>query len=140
MNRYGAGTVIYLGCSVGSGEHLHRRELVQLSRNLLAHLEPEPLVRSETPPEVEVVVNRQGTRHVVHLLNHYGDMTQMFDRRYDVPRLARVTVWLNERRIGPVSRIVRVPQDRELAIERDANWVRLVADELAIQEIFVIEH
>ena len=140
VNRYGAGTVIYLGCSVGSGEHLHRRQLVQLSRNLLAHLEPEPLVRSETPPEVEVVVNRQGERHVVHLLNHYGDMTQMFDRRYDVPRLARVTVWLNERRIGPVSRIVRVPQDRELAIERDANWVRLVADELAIQEIFVIEH
>ena len=86
------------------------------------------------------MVNRQGERHVVHLLNHYGDMTQMFDRRYDVPRLARVTVWLNERRIGPVSRIVRVPEDRELAIERDDNWVRLVADELAIQEIFVIEH
>ena len=140
LNRHGGGTAIYLGCALGSGEHLHRRELVQLSRNLLACLEPEPLLRSETAPEVEVVVNRQGQRHVVHFLNHYGDMRQLFDRRYDVPRLAGVAVWINERRIGPVTRIVTVPDDRELTLERDGCWVRLAADELAIHEIFVIEH
>ena len=87
-----------------------------------------------------MAVNRQGERHVVHFLNHYGDMTQIFDRRYDVPRLAHVSLWINERRIGSVTRIVRVPGNRELTIERDGSWVRLTADELAIQEIFVVEH
>ena len=140
VNNYGKGKVIYIGCPLGKGEQLHRRELVQLSRNLLSYLEEEPLVRSETPPEVEVIVNKQNDRHIVHMFNHYGDMTQLYDRRYDVPKLANVSFWINEKRIGAVKKIVRVPDNQEMEIERDGSWVRLLAPELAIQEIFVLEH
>ena len=107
---------------------------------LISYLEEEPLVSSETPPEVEVIVNKQGERHIVHMLNHYGDMTHIYDRRYDVPKLANVSIWINEKRIGSIKKIIRVPDNEEMKIERDGSWVHLLAGELAIQEIFVIEH
>ena len=44
------------------------------------------------------------------------------------------------KRIGAVKKIVRVPDNQEMEIERDGSWVRLLAPELAIQEIFVLEH
>ena len=49
-------------------------------------------------------------------------------------------LWINENRIGPVRKIVRVPDNQEMEVERDGSWVHLATAELGIQEIFVLEH
>jgi len=100
----------------------------------------EPLLRSEAPSGVEVIVNRQGNRHIVHFVNRYPILTGLNDRPGNLPSLANVTVWINENRVGKVRRILRAPRDREIGLERNGSWVRLRAKELAIQESFILEH
>ena len=140
LNHFGNGKVIYIGCTLGKDEASHRRELSQLTLNLVSLLVEEPLLRAETPSGVEVVVNRQGERHIVHLLNYYVDMSNFYDKCDSMPKLANVSVWINENRIGPVKKIIRVPDNQEMKVERDGSWVHLVSAELGIQEIFVLEH
>ncbi len=140
LNRFGDGRVIYMGCSSVKDEAPHRRGLFQLIRNLISLMVDDPLLKSETPPGVEVIVNCQHDRHIVHLINHYLDMTSLYDRRDNVPKLGNVSVWINEKRIGSVKKIIRVPDKQEIEVERDGCWVHLVAPELVIQEIFVLKH
>ena len=147
-NRYGDGKAIYLGFPTGkfegskppSEENPHSRELIGLSKNLVSLLEEQPLLRSETPSGVEVVVNRQGDRHILHLINHYVENSSFHDKPNDLPKLSNVSVWVNEERIGPVKKIVQVPHNQEMKLERHGSWVHVEAQELGIQEIFVLEH
>lgn len=140
INRCGKGNAIYIACPVGTDDRRQRRMMARLAANVVNLLIDEPLIRSETASGVEVVVARQANRHLVHLLNHYVDESSRFDRGEDtVPVLADVTVWINERRIGPVRRVVRVPQGTELPIERDGSWVRVCAERLKVHELFCLE-
>ena len=142
INRVGHGRAMCMGFPLakkGDADGLQRHRLVQLTYNLIDHLIDDPLLRSEAPSQVEVVVNRQDHRHIVHLINKYTISSSVHDRPDAPPTLANVTVWVNENRIGPVGRIVRAPQNTEIKVDRDGPWLRLTANELAIQEIFVLE-
>jgi len=140
LNRYGKGKAIYVACPLGKkDDRRQQRMITRLAVNLVNFLVEEPLIRSEAPSGVEVVVTRQAGRHIVHLLNHYVDESSRYDRGEDtVPVLADVAVWINERRVGRVKRIVRIPEGDELPIERDGSWVRVCAERLAVHEMFCL--
>ena len=67
-------------------------------------------------------------------------MTYLYDKQDNVPSLANVSVWVNEKRIGRVKKIIRVPQNEEIKVERDGSWVHLIAPQLDIHEIFILVH
>ncbi|MDO9543040.1 MAG: alpha-L-fucosidase, partial [Kiritimatiellia bacterium] len=143
LNRVGKGKAVYIGCPVnkfGGIESPLSRELIQLGRNLVPLLIEEPLLRSESPSAVEVVVNRQGNRHIIHFLNHYVDMSSFYDRPHTVPRLSNVSVWINQNRIGPVKKVFQVPDMKEMELETNGVWVRVAPQELNIHEMFVLAH
>ncbi len=142
-NRVGNGSAVCMGYPIAEAdqpESRHRHRLVLMVENLIHLLIEEPLLRSEAPSGVEVIVNRQGNRHIVHFVNRYPILTGLNDRPGNLPSLANVTVWINENRVGKVRRILRAPRDREIGLERNGSWVRLRAKELAIQESFILEH
>jgi len=147
INRFGKGRAAYIACPLGTDDKRQRREIIRLAVNLLDMLDDEPLVRAQVPSGVEVVLARAlaGTSYVLHLLNHYVDESSRYDRDDStVPTLADMSVWLNERRIGPVRRVLRIlpgddPTPAEAPFERDGAWVRVRADRLAVHEMFVVE-
>jgi hypothetical protein len=148
LNTCGKGRAMYLACPLTAGElrrhkdgHDARPYPVQLAANLARFMIGEPLLEATTPAGVEVIVNVQGKRHIVHLLNHYVSACHHDNRRGRL-RLARVPVSVNELRTGQVRRAFRVGDDgeRELPVERRGNWAKVVVPELGVHEMVVLEH
>ena len=149
LNAYGQGRALYLACPLGTCEicrHRHKRDdlreyPVQLAANLARLMVGEPLLEGTTPAGVEVIVNRQGGRHVVHLLNQYV-AGQYDDNRRGPVRLARVPVSVNEHRLGRVSRALQVTEagEKELPLERRGQWAEVTIPEVGVHEMLVLEH
>ena len=146
LNRFGRGKAVYVGCPLrkfkrfesGREDSPNARELLQVGKNLAAFLIEDPLIRSEAPSAVEVVVNRQGNRYIVHFLNHYAGVSSLHDRAHAGPVLSDVGVWLNQSRIGRVKRIIPVPCGEETEVETDGNWVRVAVPQLGIHEMVMV--
>jgi len=148
VNQYGRGRALCLGCALTAGElRAHRyaeadvREYpTQLAANVARFLIAEPLMRGTTPAGVEVVVNRQRGRHVVHLLNHYV-AGRYCDSRPGLLRLADVTLSVNSGRLGPVSRATHVAGARAeaLPLRRDGQWLEVVLPSLGVHGLVLLE-
>jgi len=149
LNHFGQGRAMFLACPLGRGEiRSHRytwneaREYpIQFGSNLARFMIGQPLLKGTTPAGVEVVVNLQRNRHIVHLLNNYV-AGQYYDNRRGILKLADVPVAVNESRIGTVKRAVRVAdgKEKELPIHRESPWISIRVSELLVHEIIVLEH
>jgi hypothetical protein len=149
LNRYGKGLAIFIACPLTTGEIRNHRNNpgeareypTQLAANLVRALLKEPLLRGTTPPGVEVVVNLQTDRHVVHLLNNYIT-GQYFDNRESVLKLANVPVSINENRTGPIRRAFQVfgNEKVEIPILRDGKWAEVCIPELGVHTTVLLEH
>jgi hypothetical protein len=113
----------------------------QLAANLARFMVGEPLLRGTTPAGIEVVVNRQEGRHVVHLLNNYVS-GQYYDSRKSILKLADVPVAINERRSGEIKRAFRVSDGKkaEAPIRREGQWAEVRIPELGVHELIALEH
>lgn len=143
-NRYGTGRAMYIGCPLGTKEirgfKKRRAYPTQLAANLARFMIGKPLFRSATPPGVEVIVNSQEGRHIVHLLNNYLTPGQFYDNRHDVMKLADVPICINEERIGMVKRAFRLSGNEELPMKRDGEWLEVMVPRLTVHEMIVLEH
>jgi len=148
LSRYGRGRALYVGCPLTTAElrdHRHsgidaREYPTQLAANLARFMVGEPLLRGTTPAGVEIVVNRQASRYVIHLLNHYVG-GPYYDNRRGLLRLAHVRVSMNATRIGPVTRATEVSgsEARALPIRRDGQWLEVVLPDLPVHGLIVLE-
>ena len=141
LNRFGEGKAVYLPCALPEVHTPQHRRMGAMCAALVRALDPHPLLRSEAPSTVEVVATRQKEggrrRHVVHFLNH-----GLYEgARYDAtpPTLADVAIWLNEERVGPISKLTRLTDGRELDVHRDGTWVRVGAERLTAHEMIGVE-
>ena len=149
VNQYGKGVAMFVGCPLTTVEiRNHRNNAAdareyptQLAANLARFMVGEPLLRGTTPAGVEVVVNRQPGRHVVHLLNQYVT-GQYYDNRKSVLKLADVPVSINEGRIGKITRAFRLSGGRRvrLSIRRSGPWAEVRIAKLGVHELIVLEH
>ena len=147
INRFGKGRAVFFACGMEQAKHpdraamrnLHRRELVRLGTALSSYLIAEPLIKSAVPSAVEIVVNSQRDRHIVHFLNHCAEMSCFYDEPDRIPVLSNVSVWVNQNRIGKVEKILRIPENREVDIVTDGQWLGLSVEDLGIHEMFSLE-
>jgi hypothetical protein len=149
LNRFGRGQALFIACPLTTGEiKSHRynwndaREYpTQLAANIARLLIADPLLEANTPAGVEMVVNSQGSRHIVHLLNNYVT-GQYYDNRRGQLSLADIPVTINEKRIGPIARAYRVLGSgrEELAIRRHGIWAEVRVAKLGVHELVVLEH
>jgi hypothetical protein len=148
VNQYGKGRAMLLACALTTEqlrtrryhEHDIREYPTQLAANLARFMLREPLLRGTTPAGVEVVVNRQGERYVVHLLNHHLGGPYL-DNREGLLQLADVCVSVNADRVGPLSRAVEVAggERRPLATRRDGRWLEVTVPRLSVHGLIVWE-
>jgi alpha-L-fucosidase len=149
LNQYGKGGAMYIACPLTTVEiRNHRNNGVdareyptQLAANLARFMVGEPLLRGTTPAGVEVVVNSQDRRHVVHLLSHYIS-GQYYDNRKSILKLADVPLAVNERRSGEIKQAFRLKNGRleETPIRRDGQWAEVRIPELGVHELIVLKH
>jgi len=149
INHFGRGRAMYVACPLTTVEIRNHKDRwddcreypIQLADNLARFMINEPLLRGTTPAGVEVVVNRQGGRHIVHLLNNY--MYGLYkDSRRGLLKLADVPVSINEKRIGHIRKAYRAAGRNpvDLPIHRDAPWAEVRIPELSVHDLIVLEH
>ena len=90
---------------------------LQLAQNLAASLIEEPIIRSDVPAGVALVVNRKNGRYIVHMLNNLLDPILFSDSRRGLVVLSGLTFAINQKRTGPIHRVLlsdgRAPADKE---------------------------
>ena len=151
INHYGKGKAMYIGCPLCTTEICAHKDKdmwgdfreypIQLAANLARFMINEPLLRGTTPAGVEVIVNLQNGRHIVHLLNHYVGV-YFYDNRRGILKLADVPVAINERRIGQIRRAFHVLGHKKikLTIQRNEPWAEVRIPELKVHALIVLEH
>jgi alpha-L-fucosidase len=154
LNRIGRGQAIFVACSLGTHEIRRHQNILsdpetdlpqvhefalQLGYNLALRLVPEPILRSEVPAGVSIVVNEQDGRYIVHLLNNLLDPMLFSDNRTGLLKLASLKFGLNQRRTGSVRRAATV-SGQELQIQRNGKWAAVTVPELNVHEAVVFEH
>ena len=133
-HRYGRGHAIYVAPALG--EHIQARREIdpwpkQLVANLLDLLLPDPLLRTSAPAGVETLLNRQGDRYVVHLLNRYVESSALSARR-DAPAIAGIEVALNAARLGRIGSAAVAPTGEPLPVRREAGWATVAVPPVSI--------
>jgi hypothetical protein len=154
LNRSGKGLAMFVACSLGGTEVRQYQNVVsdpqqglpqvhewslQLGENLIRRLLSEPLLKSGAPAGVEIVINKQPGRHIVHLANNLLSPMLFSDNRAGRFALSNVSVALNEKRIGPVRRVVTI-DGNELRTERDGKWVQVTLPQLKVHEVLAWMH
>lgn len=154
LNHYGKGLAMFVACSLG-GTEIRRHQNVlsdpqsdipqvhewamQLAENLALRLVNEPLLKSEAPAGVEIVINRQPGRHVVHLLNNLLDPMLFSDNRPGRITLADISFAVNEQRIGVV-RQARAADGQELPLKHEGKWAKITLPRLGVHEVLALVH
>lgn len=147
VNRLGNGRAVYVACALSepfTALQPQQRLMARLCANVVRWLDTDPILRSEAPSGVEIVVGRgrsdRGVRHVVHFLNHYVSESSLYDNNAEAaPALSDVAVWVNERHVGDVTRIVRLSDGAEIPLRRSDGWIEVRLDRLRVHEIIVLE-
>jgi hypothetical protein len=135
VNHYGRGRSLYLALNLVTQGFvsLWPRMLV---RNALRWSVPEPSVSVSAPPFVEVVVNRQGSQHILHLLNYSAGAAD------STPALAPVqgiTVRANLARIGNLTRVSVAGSNDAVPVRLEGGWLYVEVPPLVTQLALILE-
>jgi|GEM_PF-1627892 len=155
LNHYGKGKVIYIGCNFGNGEIVSKEnaaDILGLNSDII-HAYPRQLADNivnrlldcgktlitNAPPGVEVVLNKQENRYIVHLLNNYNIPFLFYDTQRESIKLAKIWVKINERLTGTIREIKQVYSKNNIKFTRNGDYITWQVPELAIHEMFVLE-
>jgi len=157
LNHYGDGLAMFVACSLGTTEIRRHQNVIadpqlgapdtlpqvhawalQFAENLVLRLIDEPLLRCEVPAGVEVVVNQQQERHIVHLLNYLLAPMLFADDRPGRLILADISFAVNEKRIGRVRQAATF-DGSALPLQRNGKWVRVTVPRLAVHQMISFE-
>jgi len=96
-------------------------------------------LKSGAPFGVEIVINLQQDRHVVHLLHNLLSPMLFSDNRPGRLTLRDISLALNERWIGSVRGIVTI-DGKALPVEREGKWVQATVPQLKVHEALAWLH
>ena len=149
INEYGKGQVVYIGCALGDSElrreksqdpmsHAWPKHLAEKLVSLLIGQENRSLL-TDAPPGVEIILNKQRRRYILHLMNYYLVPALFYDTARGSLTLSNITVDINEKRLGRISTVTRGVDREELASERHGDWLSLHVSDLGVHEFFVLD-
>jgi len=142
VNRYGKGRAYYVAgalgkhiVDMGQDDPWSKHCVQNLVRVALGDL----LLETDAPAGVEIVLNRQASRYLVHVLNHYVGHREHFSWQEDGPQVVPFKLGLNEARLGRLGRVICQPEGRELPTRRDGQWLWVEVPALAIHHTLTVE-
>ena len=107
---------------------------------LAAQLVERPVLKTNAPAGVEVVLNRQGQRHIIHLLNRYSgsvDHLSWKDERFELRDIA-IELDLSRLAMNAVQRVFQAP-DQDLDHDVSARRLSILLPALSCHAVIVIE-
>lgn len=113
--------------------------LKQLMANMIRCLVPDPVIETNAPPGVEVVLNRQRDRYILHVINKYSAMAGTYSLANNGPKIADIEVTVNIARIGTRENIYLAPESSKLNWSIENNRLKIKLNRLDINAIIVIE-
>lgn len=146
-NSYGDGRCVYVAGMVGEDIYrplMYRRDmdpwLKLLATDLVRRLLPEPVLSTNAPQGVEVVLNRRGNEYVLHLINTYpGLESGRFLPEQGTMQLGGLKVWLNGNVLGKVQSAQVVPDGEPAKLIQEDGWHALDLPPLEDHLAFAIE-
>jgi hypothetical protein len=99
---------------------------------------PSPLLTTSAPPGVELLLARQGERHLLYLFNHY-QVHESLGADRDAPLIAGIEVTLDAARLGGVGGARSAPDLAPMPLRRDGRSVTLAPPPFSIASIVVLE-
>lgn len=136
-NRFGQGTSLYFASQIFTSIRVTGSPWLQrIIENALLHFAPEPLVRVEQAPSVQVTLMRQGRRHVVHLVNISDakfDLSKAFMTRMIPVHEVKVQVRMK------AGGVTSVPDGKPLAFESTETGITFVVPVIHVHQAVVIE-
>jgi len=156
LNGLGNGKCLYVGFQIGvaaqstirvfllgerpRGIQYHRNTNYRiLVKNLVGRLLERKLVETNAPPGVEVVLNRKGEKHILHLVNHHiGSVDRV---SYGVNNLTLRGLWvsIDLKRIGDISKVYSVPDKVDLPYEKMDDRLKVQVPPFDVNAVIVIE-
>lgn len=141
----GKGQVIYVAGPVFTSYATHQsRQLARFLLALVDRLLPDPLVRVEAPPYVQMSAMRRGNDLVVHLVNLSGErhVGMVRAQKYTpmtetVPDLRDIRVRVRDN--GKITAVHSVPGDRQLKHETQNGYAGVAIPSLHIMESIEIK-
>lgn len=138
-NRYGAGECVYIAAPLGA-KGMPNAWVKRLMGALAARLVAQPLLSTNAPAGVEVALNQQKRRAVIHLINRYrGSVDQpSFPDNGITLRDIEIEVDLARIELDDVKRVCCAP-DMPLDYQCEGGRLKTVLPELNLHAIVAIE-
>ncbi len=141
INRAGRGQSIYVGVGLGSYISARRNQdpwAKVLASNLVSLLLTDPLLTTDAPPGVELLLARQRDRLIMYAFNHYLVHDNLGAARGG-PALAPFRVSVNTARLGSVRSAQLAPDGVFLPVLLSSGYVSVDVPRLEIAEIVVFD-
>lgn len=138
-NRVGKGVSRYLAFPIkcDGPPNMWIKQLVGV---MVADAVGEPLLRTNAGPGIEITLNRQAGRYVLHLCNHYAGDPARLSIGDDLPMVSGIEVELDLKRLGLDSvRSVRQAPKGEVTYEVAGGRLGLGVPDFAIHTVIAIE-
>jgi hypothetical protein len=139
-HRYGKGICRYLAFPVRC-DNMPNVWIKRLLGVLAVQAVERPLLRTNASAGVEVTLNRQGGRLVLHLVNHHGGDPNRLSIGDTMLSIAGVEVTLNHRAAGldAVARVSLAPGGETVPFERVPEGIRFVVPAFTIHAVLGID-
>jgi hypothetical protein len=104
-----------------AGRYLYDPWCKRLLSNLADMLVDEPILRTDAPAGVEILLRRSSKGYLLHLFNKYAALPAVADPSRN-PRIADTTVWLNPSRIGDVQTAEGIAGEGNVELSLKDTW------------------
>ncbi len=139
-NEYGEGVCWYAAWPLRTGG-LSNVWIKRLIKELVSDVVTQPVLTTTAPAGVEVVLNRQDGRHVIHFVNHHVGSPDRpsFDEENGLV-LDNLEIQLDLRRLGLDSvRRVYAPPQNDLSYRVDGNYLVVQVPPLQVHSLITVE-
>ena len=138
-HRFGAGECVYAAAPLRANG-MPDAWVKRLMGLLAASLVETPVLETDAPAGVEMALNRQAGRAVLHLLNRYAGTVDYLAWADNPARVNDINIALNLSRLGVdnVTRVFHAP-DTDLDFTIDAGRLRLRLPRLELHAVIVVE-
>jgi len=146
-NSYGNGNSVYIATYIGEDIEKVRQMKSQvdpwpkvLLSNIVNYLLPEPLIITNAPRGIEIVLNRKDKKYIINLINTYpgidGGKCDIGEKRV---RLQGINLDINLEKIGNKKNVYLYPSKESVKFRTDNKWLRMDIPTLEIHQMIVLE-
>jgi hypothetical protein len=125
--------------STPAGKALEVMWTERLARNIIRRLLPDPVLGTDAPAGVEVVMNRWQGRYLVHLMNHYAGDPANPSHGGERLVLRNVILRLDTARLGRLGKAYALPSRQAVETRVQESCIEIVVPDFDLHCLLLVE-